>query len=204
MKRYKTNDTNNFISIFNYNVDKDTCTGLIELFEKANSGGHTQEGRTGLEIDRKRKDSLDLNSTYLSDELKKGYEITLNNYFQHLNSAYSKYIKRYEELKYPKTYHNGIVSYNIQRYNPNGQAYHAWHYESPHPLVCNRVLAWMSYLNTVKKGGETEFKYYNLKVSPQQGTTLIWPASFTHTHRGLTAPKETKYIITGWFELLNP
>ena len=28
---------------------------------------------------------------------------------------------------------------------------------------------------------------------------VIWPTDFTHTHRGIVAPKEEKWIATGWF-----
>ena len=28
---------------------------------------------------------------------------------------------------------------------------------------------------------------------------LIWPAGWTHFHKSEIAPKETKYIITGWY-----
>jgi len=36
-----------------------------------------------------------------------------------------------------------------------------------------------------------------------QGNTLIWPADFTHPHKGIVAPKETKYIITGWYNFTD-
>jgi hypothetical protein len=57
----------------------------------------------------------------------------------------------------------------------------------------------MTYLNNIKKGGETEFFYQNLKVKPEKGLTLIWPADWTFTHRGIPSPKEIKYITTGWY-----
>ena len=32
--------------------------------------------------------------------------------------------------------------------------------------------------------GETEFKYYDKKILPEVGKVLIYPAAYTHTHRG--------------------
>jgi len=32
---------------------------------------------------------------------------------------------------------------------------------------------------------------------------LIWPADWTHTHRGIVAPNEEKIIATGWLHLTN-
>jgi hypothetical protein len=58
----------------------------------------------------------------------------------------------------------------------------------------------MTYLNDVTDHGETEFYYQNLKVTPQKGKTVIWPADWTHTHRGIVSPTQDKYIVTGWFD----
>ena len=60
----------------------------------------------------------------------------------------------------------------------------------------------MTYLNDVKVGGETEFKYQNLKIKPKKGLSLIWPTDFTHVHKGIVAPKEDKWIVTGWFKFV--
>ncbi len=60
----------------------------------------------------------------------------------------------------------------------------------------------MTYLNDIKEGGETEWYYQKLKVKPKKGLTVIWPADWTFTHRGITAKKEHKYIITGWINFI--
>jgi hypothetical protein len=62
-----------------------------------------------------------------------------------------------------------------------------------------RHLVFMTYLNDVDDEGETEFFHQSIKVKPKKGKTLIWPADWTHTHRGITSPTQEKYIITGWF-----
>lgn len=49
------------------------------------------------------------------------------------------------------------------------------------------------------EGRETEFQCLDVMATPEQGKTLIWPAGFTHTHRGRPAPDEVKFIITGSF-----
>jgi len=58
----------------------------------------------------------------------------------------------------------------------------------------------MTYLNTVKNGG-TKFLYQKKTFNAIQGLTLIWPATWTHTHQGVIAKKE-KLIITGWLSFL--
>ena len=56
------------------------------------------------------------------------------------------------------------------------------------------------YLNDVTEGGETEFLYQKCRFKPEKNTILIWPAQFTHVHRGNPPLSNDKYIITGWVE----
>ena len=90
---------------------------------------------------------------------------------------------------------------NIQRTLP-GQGYHTWHYENDFRsrAALPRVLASMMYLNDVDDGGETEFLYQSKRFSPKKGRVLLWPAQFTHTHRGNPPLSGEKYIITSWIE----
>ena len=64
----------------------------------------------------------------------------------------------------------------------------------------HRVFAWMTYLNDVdvKDGGTTYFNHYDLEVQPKKGLTLIWPAEWTHAHKGNLLQANSKYIITGY------
>ena len=62
------------------------------------------------------------------------------------------------------------------------------------------MVAWMTYLNDIEEGGETYFKQQECKVRPKKGLTLLWPADWTHFHKGIPAPNEEKMIITGWYE----
>ena len=97
--------------------------------------------------------------------------------------------------------------YKIQRYKPK-EGYFLLHCENGGPErneepVLRRFLAWMIYLNDVKDGGYTEFPDQKRKFQPRRGDVLIWPAYFTHPHRGITSKTETKYIVTGWCTFNN-
>ena len=59
----------------------------------------------------------------------------------------------------------------------------------------------MTYLNTVPNAG-TEWLYQNYKTEAIKGLSVIWPSSFTHTHRGIISNDNEKYIITGWLNLI--
>jgi len=92
---------------------------------------------------------------------------------------------------------------NIQHYLPGG-GYKTWHCErssSVYPKTA-RHLVFMTYLNDVVDGGETEFLHQKIKVKPVKGLTLIWPADWTYTHRGIPSATSEKYIITGWLSFL--
>ena len=91
---------------------------------------------------------------------------------------------------------------NIQKYFP-GNFYKAEHCEhgitgGQQLLGLRRVIAWMIYLNTIKNGGGTRWPQQNFISTPKEGDLYIWPAGWTHSHHGMIAPYETKYIITGW------
>ena len=70
-----------------------------------------------------------------------------------------------------------------------------------------RFLSFFWYLNDVTEGGETEFLYQGKRVDAKQGRIVIWPAGWTHLHRGNPPLSNTKYILTGWIvgngDLLN-
>lgn len=80
------------------------------------------------------------------------------------------------------------------------EGYHIWHCESYGNLAKNRVLAWSLFLNDVEDGGETEFLEQSLRFKPKAGDFLMWPAGFTHLHRGNPPLSGHKYIATGWIE----
>ena len=65
-----------------------------------------------------------------------------------------------------------------------------------------RVFAFMIFLNDIKKGGGTKFLFQKFIAKPKAGDFYIWPAYWTHLHQGINAPKENKYIITGWVEYI--
>ena len=61
----------------------------------------------------------------------------------------------------------------------------------------------MTYLNDVEDGG-TEFLNQKCEVKARKNLTLIWPADWTHTHRGVISQTKEKTIITGWIKLWKP
>ncbi len=92
--------------------------------------------------------------------------------------------------------------FTVQKYDQGVGGYHYWHSEIypqlPDNKPLHRVLAFLYYLNDVEEGGETEFHYQGLKAAPKKGSLAIFPAGFTHTHKGHIPLSSDKYVVTSW------
>ena len=186
----------NFISIYDNQLTPDECSAAIHHFETSR---YTHQGKLGGQADSKIintsiKDSTDLTLQFSSKtSLTKMFE-------RHLNKCAEKYKEENIEVA-QNIFDWGIADlFNIQRYKP-GQAFKAIHCEHS-TKETKTVLAWMVYLNTMSDGGGTEFTNYEIITDAIQGRLVIWPAYWTHCHRGILSNTETKYIATGWFSFL--
>jgi len=94
-------------------------------------------------------------------------------------------------------------TFNMQRFLP-GEGYHTFHNERASFDSRDRVGVWMIYLNDVYDRGWTEFHYQQHFEEARIGKIVCWPSDWTHTHRGIVSPTETKYILTGWFTFIDP
>ena len=64
----------------------------------------------------------------------------------------------------------------------------------------------MIYLNDVEEGGETYFKFLDLKIKPESGLAIFWNnlysfgwPNFKTMHEALPPTKGKKYILTKWY-----
>jgi hypothetical protein len=185
---------NDFIGEY-YLKDLSICDDLVQYFE---SSDRKKPGMMSYKtIDKSLKDSTDI-SVHLSEINQKEHSVVLN-YCNLLLKSLDEYVKEYPECNDYSPF--AITeSLNLKRYKP-GQGYKCWHCERPsaHPITVSRHLVFMTYLNDVTDHGGTEFKLQEKIVAAKKGKTLIWPADWTHTHRGIVSSTQTKYIISGWF-----
>ena len=123
-------------------------------------------------------------------------------YELHLQETLNDYIKKYKWADFVNTY-QVIEKLSIQHYKP-GEGFYKWHTENTgYSYNLNRHLVFMTYLNDVENAG-TEFYYFpDLNIQAKKGLTLIWPAGWTHTHRGVISDIDEKHIITGWFNFYD-
>lgn len=126
-------------------------------------------------------------------------ESVVDVFFRGLQATFDDYVKKYSPLHRIK-----MATRNMKLQKTGNQAgYHVWHFENTNMDTANRVLTYMLYLNTLPKEscGETEFLFQEKRINPVGNSMLLWPAGYTHVHRGNAVYGQTpKYVVTGWFD----
>ena len=172
------------------------CESLIHFYE-SNEEYH-EDGTMGVgEVDHNKKKCSEMYISTNSMHSESEYFSSVN---RSLIDNIGKYKKDYPFLE--RLFVWDVSShFKIKKYLPK-EAYFEIHCEnSGHRNGCGerRMIAWMIYLNDVTDGGETEFPTQCKKFAPRAGDVLVWPAYWTHPHRGIVSPTQTKYIVTGWY-----
>jgi hypothetical protein len=182
---------NDFIGVYENAVPHNVCDALIEHFEKLNA--------LGLSRKRSNTSVKDVNVGLFHPETIDF--ITADSLGARLLpvvwGCYDQYVGDIEILNRPLKMH--IKNVKVQKTDLSC-GYHAWHMENEAVENRQRVLAWSVYLNDVHEGGETEFLYQRRRVEAAKGTLVMWPAGFTHAHRGNPPLSGVKYIATSWIE----
>jgi len=190
---------NEFIGMYSDVYEDGFCSHMINEFERI-SDSRIVRNRKETEGSRKTsKDDLSVNLNMKGTSISPFNDRCVNQVFtEGLQHCFDLYSENFDILK-----DLAIVcsEYKMQKTCP-GAGYHLWHCEQGNGEMARRNLVYMIYLNDVKEAGETEFLYQKLRIPPKENCMLIWPASYTHTHRGNVVHGNTaKYVITGWFHL---
>lgn len=184
-----------FISVYENAFNDEFCDSLINYFD-------------GLPADKvfNRQNKDNISKMEIDDYLIYGNDPI---HSENIALAISTFNKEFWEKYYFDYANKFSILQRIQRHNSYefkiqkigvGCGYHVWHFESETKDSMHRIFTWMIYLNDVEEGGETEFLYQHLRIKPKKGTLVIFPAGYTHTHRGNTPLSNTKYIVTGWVQ----
>jgi hypothetical protein len=191
----------NFIGVFRDVYDKDFCRHVISEFDRFQSHGlciDRQQENPDTSKTKKEDFFVLANGKNLPWENFKGRD-TVGVFFDGLQECYERYEKEFVYVG-----NSGKVRCHhmkIQKTPPKG-GYHIWHAEQGSANTSARCLVYSLYLNTLQQEncGETEFLYQEKRVRPVENTMLLWPAAFTHPHRGNPVyGEQAKYIVTGWF-----
>ena len=176
-----------------WNIKNDNlCKEIIRFFdenEKLQKNGATA---SGTNYTNKKTTDISINPNDLKNDKYKCF----NSYIDELYKCFIDYQLQWPFLK--KMIKNvDIGSFNVQKYS-KGDHFSEIHTERTDLKTSNRLFAWMTYLDSVEDGGTTNFLHYGIKIKPEIGKTLIWPAEWTHAHSGEILNSGEKHIITGW------
>ena len=126
-------------------------------------------------------------------------DINVNSFlYNHkINQILDLYIKKYPEINMTSSYW-ALTTLRFKFFK-KGDSFNNWHCE--HSLVHpNRILGIQIYLTEHDCGTE----FYNKKtILSKIGRVCIFPAFFTHIHRGQADLLKNRMIITGYFNFIK-
>lgn len=186
-----------FIKTYQNSLGNLLCEDIIKIFKKT---PNKLDGITGAGINKDFKDTTDLHSHDLQED--KEWVIIEGILRKELNTKLMMYYYDINEGNmvnsvfnpYPISSDSG---FQIQEYKAKQGHYHSVHNDFENNEQGFRTLTYLWYLNDVKEGGETMF-YKDMKIKPETGKLLIFPALWTYPHQGLMPISNDKYILTGW------
>ena len=188
---------NQFIGMYNDVYPDGFCNHMICEFERIESQGHCGNRQDAEGVDK----TIKQDSFYFLNVRNHSFsnfndEPAISVFFSGLQKCFDDYVAEYDILR-DTTLKCSTVK--MQKTVP-GAGYHVWHAEQGPDADASRCLVYILYLNDIAEAGETEFLYQQTRIPPKENRMVIWPAAFTHAHRGnVVHGDKSKYIITGWF-----
>lgn len=189
----------------NNTLDLDFCKHCIEKFENDDRKYQGIVGH-GVNTDIKRSTDLLINHKNYFKEWENEIQVFSESLCKLRESHINSLLQINEKIAPFHSSYSDISGFQIQRTYPG--EYFNWHDDSNIGLflaggdIMIRSFTYIWYLNTIDEGGETEF-YNGQKIKPEAGKFIIFPATWTYMHRGISPINQTKYICTGWMGILS-
>ena len=183
-------NTDELIYVAENKLDRYFCEHCIEKFKKDED---RYQGVVGSGENLEMKQSIDLRISN-NDNWKEEDNIFYTSFKDTLQSY-----KEWLSHPFPDDCLRGRIEdtgYQIQETKPGG--FYKWHQDG----MDSRILTIIWYLNDINEDGYTEF-YTGLKIKPEVGKILMFPALWPWVHRGYPPKSETKYICTGWIRNIS-
>ena len=205
------------VGIFDNAISKEWCDAVIKWYEDMPSNQKFQR-KDYWSKDPKagnRNSAKDLSSSLIElppdqTELPELNQKLAEHFMSKLSNCWTEYSDKCNIFGTPFR----ATGFKVQKTKPS-EGYHIWHSELPTVLKpdedkeqqlegISRFAVYTVYLNDNFTGGETEFLMQALRVPPKKGSICLFPAAYTHLHRGNPPLTGEKYILTGWLHYAEP
>jgi len=187
---------NQHIGVYRNAFDSEFCNQIIKYYEENSASAYSRQEFDNVPKLHKKDNALILPDIEKNIDEQICRPMFINQFNEHFyNTCYQAYASEYDINECGENFNR---VFKVQKTEPTG-GYHVWHCEHS-KTVMQRVAAWTLYLNDDFDGGETEFLYQQYRLKPEKGMVCIFPAGYTHMHRGNPPMNGTKYIATGWLE----
>ena len=194
MDRNFTHSFEGFIGIFDNVLPDNYITDIIKYFEELDKTGFIQATKDFIPAHERDMGEVQFIEHHI---IHKVHGPFLQDFFKMVwEDVWPIYTTKFSILKNARMEADGLKMKSIK---PGG-GFHDWHYESGKDQPARKVVIQM-YLNDIDEAGETEFLYQNKRFAPKKNRVLVWPADWSHTHRGNPPISNVKYIINQWCTL---
>jgi hypothetical protein len=194
MGRLMTSDP--YIKVYDKIVPPSYCNQLITLF-RSNPLVHSGVAQgEGVPQGHKICDELHIREVYRDEkraDVLNQWKRVDEQLFGFVNPLLIAYIDEFKVLQGQPIRDEG---FRFKRY-PKGEGTFGMHVDMT-PETPTRVMAVIVYLNDVTEGGETEFPWQGMKVSPRVGRVCIAPTFWTYPHQSCIPISEDKFIVNNF------
>ncbi|MDB4308131.1 2OG-Fe(II) oxygenase [Gammaproteobacteria bacterium] len=155
-----------------------------------------QKIASSVDIAGEQRDGLRSTGIQLSSEANGPFFKTV---YQALSKAFKAYCGLFSELSEQNA---SFEAFGVYRYQDSTERY-VWHADGADPGLRYRFASMVLYLNSVEEGGETGFKYFSQKISPEEGALLVFPAGWTSIHQARPPISGPKYVLITWICVIH-
>jgi len=197
---------NKFVYLNPYSIPPELCDDLIQYYYDMKDQHY--DGITHGGINKNIKDTTDCVIPFNAEPGSRWDKI--NKFLQkELHANLKMYLDDLKNIPEFSAEQNNGVDYRMfdfqyftehcfmmQKYEKQKGKY-TYHHDFSLENDSHRVITYLWYLTDVEEGGETEI-WHSMKIKPEKGKLLLFPAHFSVPHCGLMPISSDKIIITGW------
>jgi len=178
-------DLKHYIRVYDDALPDTFCQQALDWFEQHPDDQQVNGGSFRAGLSESSWVEMDLSDCHAF-----GFSNIIKNCLKHYKSTYERDCGIEPALPDPLD----LAPLIIKRYQPGGDGFQP-HIDSLGP-VASRYMVFLWYLNTVDRGGETDFLDLGVKVAPKPGRLVIFPPYWMYRHAGLQPVSGPKYILS--------